>query len=195
MSVAIAGLGRPLAVSVAAIATMAVSMTTVSVAAIADSSFLLRVSSFLHYFFSDSSVILASSISAMPTTPTTNSPSSPFLRASDSFRLIFSWPSRSILPMEAPVTSSTKETFLDLLPAEVIMSTNDTRRDLLPDGTDRFRRMSSVDAAGGDTLPLTRMLGGRLAVLFLLAFCTLPPPPELLLNMAEEEEASVRGRL
>ena len=48
--------------------------------------------------------------------------------------------------------SSTKETFLDLFPAEVMISTNDTRRDLLPDGTDRFRRMSSGDDAGGDKL-------------------------------------------
>merc|ERR1719245_2979855 len=124
------------------------------------------------------SAILDSSISAMLTTPTTNSASSPLRMASESLRRIFSCPSRSILPMEVPVTSSTKDTFLDLFPAEVTMSTNDTRRDLLPEGTERFLRWSSGEEDGdvvSEESPLTRMLGGgRLAALFRLGFCTLP---------------------
>ena len=54
---------------------------------------------------------------------------------------------------------------------------------ILTDGTDRFLRLSSGDEGDdSDDSPLTRMLGGRLAVLhlgggrlavlFLLAFCT-----------------------
>ena len=53
---------------------------------------------------------------------------------------------------------------------------------------------SGDDGDDNEDSPLTRMLGGRLAVLFLLAFCTFPPPPAgFMLNRAEEEK--VRGRL